>query len=317
MKIFIDGVLGPGVTVLGSELPHHRRIILEQMAVAISSGEDFLGLLKVERCKVLFIARGEAEFLSFRSRAETGTPQKKLDLTSKWPRLGNGCIRELRQYFETQFKPGVVFLGDYSGIKRQMPRTDGNLIVAQELAREGDYRDIKLLRDLSAAKDVALVLGHDLSTRGQLLYAGSLKHRDNELRIRRVREEWILEVLPFSNSVSADSWSLHYDDELKIFRIDDSQLRRRPDGKLPLVKNEQMIIDALWESGPLTMKQLMEKTKIPYTTLHDRLKALLGKEKGEWIVRLETESEPINYMVDSSKEREWVSGVGSSEETTR
>ena len=315
MEIFIEGILGPGVTVLGSEMPHHRRIILEQMAVAISSGEEFLGLLKSKQRQLLFIARGNAEYEAFRSRVNL--KKKDLDLRHEWPRFGKGCMEHLSQHLMKHFNLGVVFLGDYNGIVRKVPYADGNIIAGQEVAREKNYRDMARLRDWSSKNEVALVLGHDLSTRGQLLYAGSLKYRDNELQIKQVRGEWRLEAVPGSNYVSAESWPLLYDDERKFFRVSDSVLRARPGGKLPLVENERQIIDTLWESGPLTTKQIMEETKIPYTTLHDRLMALQTKEKGEWIIRLELEGAPINYMVDTSKKREWLSGYRIDRESTR
>ena len=190
----IEGILGPGVTVLGSELPNHRRILLEQMALAISSGERFLGFMNVEQSRVLFIARGRAEYEAFRSRVNI--PPRGLHVTHDWPRVKEGCMRELIKYLEDHSSLRIVFLGDYAGVKRKMPSADGNIIAAQELARENDYRDMKRLRDWSAENSVAVVLGHDLSTRGTLLHTGSLKYRDNELWIRQVRSNWRLEALP-------------------------------------------------------------------------------------------------------------------------
>ena len=50
------------------------------------------------------------------------------------------------------------------------------------------------------------MLGHDLGTKGSLLYPGALKYRDNELRIRQVRGVWMLEVMPGSRCVAVDAW---------------------------------------------------------------------------------------------------------------
>ena len=65
------------------------------------------------------------------------------------------------------------------------------------------------------------------------------------------------------------------------------------------------------------MKQIVQRTRLSYTTLHDRLTALQTKKKGEWIIRLEAEGEPVRYVVDSSKNRAWLSGIGSQDEPPR
>jgi hypothetical protein len=54
----------------------------------------------------------------------------------------------------------------------------------------------------------------------------------------------------------------------------------------------------------------LERTGLAYTTLRDRLKALQTPAKGQWVVKLEAQGEPIRYMVDTGRERPWVSGVG-------
>jgi hypothetical protein len=295
----IQGLLGPGVTVLGSELPYYRNVLMGQMAVAIASGEKLMGLLEVRQCRVLYLAGGRAEYDSFMARVGEGVPD--LDVRASWARMGKGCTEALEAYLKERIGVGVASLGDYAGIRRELPFLEGNVVAMQDMSRQKDYHDLRDLRDWSARHNVAVVLGHDLGTKGTLVYPGALKYRDNELRMRQVRGVWILEVMAGSRHVTADAWAMDWDEDHKCFRFPPSVIRRRSGVPLPLNDNERLIVNTLWDMPLLTFREIRERTGIPYTTLHDRLKALQTRAKGERLIKLETEGEPARYMADTSK----------------
>jgi len=58
----IDQILGRGVTVIGSIDKRHRMIFQDQMALAIQSGESFLGHYRTEQKKVKVMHKGEADY---------------------------------------------------------------------------------------------------------------------------------------------------------------------------------------------------------------------------------------------------------------
>jgi|WetSurSiteA1Bulk_404760.scaffolds.fasta_scaffold99596_2 hypothetical protein len=172
MDQVIEGLLGPGVTILGSELPFYRSVFMKQMAVAVATGPMFMGLLKARPCRVLYVAGGRAEYDSFKARVGAGVIN--LDVRAGWPRMGKRFMEVLDGLKKEHAGLGLASLGDYAGIRRELPFME-NALAAQDIAREKDYQDLRDLRDWSARHRVSVVLGHDLGTKGSLLYPGALK----------------------------------------------------------------------------------------------------------------------------------------------
>jgi Winged helix-turn-helix DNA-binding len=272
MEQAIEGLIGPGVTIFGSELPFFRNVLMKQICLAVASGQMFMGLLKVRPCRVLYVAGGRAEYDAFKARVSADVIN--LDVRAGWPRMGKRFMEVLDQYAKEHAGLGLASLGDYAGIRRELPFTEGNMLAAQELAREKDYQDLRDLRDWSARHRVSVLLGHDLGTKGSLLYPGALKHRDTELRIRQLRGTWHIELAHGSGFLAADAWEMEFDENAKCFRFPASALRKRRSASLPLNENERLIIDTLCNSPPLTFQELRARTGLPYSTLHDRIKAL-------------------------------------------
>jgi hypothetical protein len=125
-----------------------------------------------------------------------------------------------------------------------------------------------------------------------------------------MRGVWRLELMPGSNFLQANAWEMEWDENAKCFVFPASALRRRRDAPLPLNENERLIIDALWDSPLITFRELQERTGLPHTTLHDRLRALQTPAKGQWVMKLESEGQAARYIVATGKERAWISGIG-------
>jgi hypothetical protein len=98
-ETFVKRLIGPGVTVIATpqDKDHLRYIFCEQMAAAVVKGEKFLGHFETVQGRVLLIAHGVADFKGMEERGIV-TANKYMETRHKWPRIGDGCIEELRSY---------------------------------------------------------------------------------------------------------------------------------------------------------------------------------------------------------------------------
>jgi len=61
-ELIIDELLGPGVTIIGSEEPMYRYVIQLQMAISIAKGEKFLGILGTQEYEIFYVPDGTASY---------------------------------------------------------------------------------------------------------------------------------------------------------------------------------------------------------------------------------------------------------------
>jgi len=295
-EMIIDRILGPGLTVISSELLSTRYRFMRQMAVTVATGKKFLDHFDVQKSKVLFIAGSIAEYNAFTK--VVAHPIHSLDLQQSWPQVGKGFFRDLNIYISSHKGGGLrsVFLGEYEVLKRRLPRSKDDLIPAQDLAREKEFEDIKRIRDWSFTHNISLIVGHKLSTRGKLYYGGAINNRDNELRIlyrgTRSNRRLVLEVAEGSNYLPVGEWDLEYDSMSNCLSLREEEECKKDMVQQGINPNDTAILKVIRSSNDFpTYQEIEEITGLPHSTTHGRLKSL---EKRDRVVKIKVK--PIRWM---------------------
>jgi hypothetical protein len=316
--LLIDKLLGPGLTVIGSDKPIHRYNLQEQMATDVARGEKFLGLLDTYKCRVLIATHGPKDYRALKERYQGS---EFLDIRERWPRIGDGCLRELRSYKETCPDFELAFLGDFQDLRSTFNKWCRKKYSAacnteepsvkidfQPVVGEMEVENVKRLARFSDEYGIGIVIGDDLNTKGNPYYWRSLRHCHDMIRIRTVKGEWRLEVLSGGYHVRPMTWGLTCNDT-NFFQFDATfkkeaiKVKAKARGELPLTEREIAILDAMWDKGPVTPREIINETKIADATVYQRLKALQSKKKGEWVLGLQ--ENPLFCMVNTDKERYW------------
>ena len=117
-EILINRLIGPGVTVIATpqDKDHLRYIFCEQMAAAVAKGDKFLDFFDTHQCHVLLVAHGIADFKGMEERGIV-TANNCLDIRDGWPKIGDGCIKELKSYKKNHPNFKVAFLGNFDFLK--------------------------------------------------------------------------------------------------------------------------------------------------------------------------------------------------------
>jgi hypothetical protein len=117
-EILVRGLIGSGVTVIATpeDKDHLRYIFCEQMAAAVAKGDKFLDFFETAQCRVLLVAHGLADYKGMQERGIV-TANNYLDIRDEWPRIGNGCIKELQNYKRMHPDFKVAFLGNFDFLK--------------------------------------------------------------------------------------------------------------------------------------------------------------------------------------------------------
>jgi DNA-binding MarR family transcriptional regulator len=325
-EILVNGLIGPGVTVIATpqDKDHLRYIFCEQMAAAVAKGDKFLDFFDTHQCHVLLVAHGIADFKGMEERG-IATVEKVLETRYEWPKIGQGCIRELQQHKKVYPDFKLAFLGNFGFIKS----TPGIWMEKEHKIKEESlskgytshdffYKDMEIenvhrLRNFCFENDVSIIIGHDLTQRKNKLHlTWGLYKCDNEIHLRGMDRAWRLVVEPKRNKnyIQTNSWELTYDDHY-FFQITEQQIREarmmeaRSKGQLPLNDNEMKIIDTIWGQEPMSVKQIAVVTGVNRSTVDQKLKALEGSNKGHWVVSLKGDKGK-EYVVDTTKERDWI-----------
>ncbi|MFC1866520.1 winged helix-turn-helix transcriptional regulator [Thermodesulfobacteriota bacterium] len=328
-EMLIKGLLGPGLTVIGSEYPQYRTVLQEQMAMAVASGEMFLETLDTQSCQVLFVRHGQANYKETeKMMGHFVKSNNRLDLRDGWKRIGKqgssqkDCISQLKEYKKEYDDFKLAFLGDFDDLKGQLyewykeylsklKKLDKSIDIriTQSLIRDIEVENINRLKDFAKICGVSIIIGHNLNTNKKLYSRGSLCYRDNEIHIIAKKEKWDLKVIQPSRYVPTRTWPMKYD-ENNLFSFEEStkkEIEKMKVGtmkELPLNGNEKTIIDCMWDKKSLTPGEIIKETGIPHSTVYQRLKALESEEKGKWVERL-SDDQHI-YVVDESKDRYWL-----------
>ncbi len=330
----INDLIGPGLTVIGSDNPIHRIVLQEQMAVAIANGDKFLGLLDTCQSRVLFVAQGPANLKASRARIQRRLYESdRLRIVSEWKKIGLGCIKQLKS--QKVFSPDlrVVFLGDfdylrssfsqwYKDYKEALNESKDNIdpFSKSQLIRRIDKENVIKLKDFAVESGVCIVVGDDLTTNKKLSSRNGLRHSDAEIHILEKkgrkrgsdREIWFeLEVLPYGTHSQTMKWKLTFDDKRKLFLPHESLVKKvskaeaRAKGELPLLENERLIIDTIWDKRPMSVVDIANQTGISRSTVDQKLKALEKPNKGERVFSFDGERGKL-YVADTDKKREWI-----------
>jgi hypothetical protein len=325
-EILVRGLIGSGVTVIATpeDKDHLRYIFCEQMAAAIAKGDKFLDFFETAQCRVLLVAHGLADFKGMEERG-IATANNYLDIRDEWPRIGDGCIKELQNYKRMHPDFKVAFLGNFDFLKsilgnwieKKLKVDKQNLskgnYAFETLIKEMEIENVQRLRNFCIKNKIFIIVGHDLNKNGnRLLYTRGLYKCDTEIHIREANEDWRLKVVPKMQKrhIQTHTWDMIYDDQ-NFFQIHEQQIREarkmkiRSEGQLPLNDNEMKIIDAMWGQGPMSVKLIAEATGISRSTVGQRIEALEESNKGHWVVLLKGDKGK-EYVVDTTKERDWI-----------
>jgi hypothetical protein len=294
------------------------------MAAAVAKGEKFLNLFETQKCNVLLVAHGTADFKGMEERGIVNQ-HKNIDTRYEWPKIGQGCIQKLIEHKNAYHNFKLAFLGNFDFIKSVLGHyVEKKLMVDKQNLSKGNYAFESLIREMEIDNvqrlkifckeyGVSIIVSHDLNKNGtKLLYTRGLYKCDTEIHIRDVDEDWRLKVIPKINKrhIQTHTWDAIYDDQ-NFFRIHERHTREarimeaRSGGRLPLNDKEMKIVGAIWKKGPMSVAQIAEATNLKRPTVDQRLKALEGPKKGEWVISLPGEKGKL-YMVDMNKERDWV-----------
>jgi hypothetical protein len=206
-EILVRGLIGPGVTVIATpqDKDHLRYIFCEQMAAAVAKGDKFLDFFETAQCRVLLVAHGIADFKGMEERGIV-TANNYLDIQDGWPKIGDGCIKELQSYKRMHPNFKVAFLGNFNFLKsilgkwieKERKIKEEGLSKSYALLdffnRDMEIENVQKLRNFCFEDGVSIVVGHDLTQNNKkLLLTRGLYKCDTEIHIREADEDWRLD----------------------------------------------------------------------------------------------------------------------------
>jgi hypothetical protein len=323
--LLIGRLIGPGVTVIATpqDKDHLRYIFCEQMAASVSRGGKFLDLFETQKCHVLLVAHGTADFKGMKARNIVAQYQN-IKTEYEWPRIGLGCIRKLQEHKNAYSNFKLAFLGNFDFIKSILGHyIEKKLLVNKQNLSKGNYAFESLIREMEIENihrlknfcdenEVSIVLGHDLNKNAtNLLYTRGLYKCDTEIHVREIDGGWRLKVIPKMNKrhIQTHTWDMTYNGQ-NFFKIHEQHreesrmMEALSEGTLPLNEKEMEIIDAIWGKEPMSVTKIAEVTNISRSTVDQRLKALEKSNKGEWIVSLKGNKGKL-FIADMNKKRDW------------
>jgi hypothetical protein len=321
--ILIDRLIGPGLTVVGAEVPQYRYMIQEQMAEAVATGGRFLGLFDTYQSRVLLVAHGRADYEGARERLRrVAGPGKGWlpDIRSEWPRVGVGCFNQLGYYKQANPDFRLAFLGDFENVKSTIntwyaqlkevlaEKEEGtDYFTKQQLIRGMDVENVDRLRNFAVENGVCIVIGQDLNTHGRLYSWQGLRYRDTEIHIVRQGDGYRLKVVPPSTVMQTGEWEVMMEGDKFINPEREVAMDRQEECDCDCVSlndKEREIVDAMWNRGVMRPGEVARVTGLSRSTVYQRLRALESDAKGRWVVGLEDKAGRA-YFVDTAKAREW------------
>ena len=322
----IEGILGFGVTALGLNDKTYRRIIEDQLAVALAEGKPFLGAAPTTKTAVCILRYSRADYEQTRERVDgvEGVLVEQVD----YPRIGldgtQGLIKKLESL---KSSAGFIILGDFYEIRTGLQTYIQHAIREEEkkekkedkgeekkkdidasnpkycsyFIQERDYHNIYALRDLAFESNISLVLSFDLTTKGNFnsSHGPAPRYCDNKIRVvkKGKGDLWNLEV-DGSHYVPGGDYELVYK-PYSYFQFPQGEVSKMK--SLALNENDVKILDAMWDKGPMKAKDIEKLTGLKHATLYQRLDYLQRSEKGEWILRTDKKT----YEVNKAKEKCW------------
>ena len=311
----IGGILGEGVTCIGSRNPSYRYILQEQMAFAIATGKPFLDHFETIQNSVLIFRNGKADY---------SQTEKRLDLKNINEDLSeNLIIKENKYHF--RIKPSIepeaqdsletyhedifsylktvikvldisVFIipdlndirmscksyleNEFEGCKSTYTEESLRSPKLQNIDYHRDIDSVKHLRDFAARENILIITGHDIGSRGGFSYSHGPLYADNKIYLLENKKGWEL-IIRGSAYVPTSNFKLEYKDFIG-FRIAKKEKERMTN--LSLLDSEKKIITLLIKKGPMRFTDITKNTSLPSSTLAQKLKALQTEKKGCWIV---------------------------------
>lgn len=289
-EILIERFLSGGITVVAPSEIRYGRIFRRMMAFSVGTGEPFLGCFETKCRPVLYVEHGQAD----REAAEVwGLTGENIKVQEGWPRMGAGCIEEIRQSpFEVIFLPDYAFLdGNLNKyIKGHHGLSESDMRSSDYYRRQKGLHEIEQLRDCAAERYKYLIIpAGTLTSRNKLRDFPGLGGADCKILIyehqkkeKRDRGILILQVIGWDN-IQSGEFEMVLDEQAGIFRLTPETLRRF--AKLPLNHNDREILEALKLFGPMTATEIRRTTDIKHPTDSQRLNGLAGEQKGRLVVK--------------------------------
>lgn len=326
-EMIIEDLIGPGVTVIGSSREIHRFVLQEQMAAAIISGERFLECFKTEKCRVLYVVHGEADYQATKTRLSNRVSDNSLiDIRRRWNKIGRGCIKALTQEKKAHSDLKIAFLGDFENLKspfsvwyKEIQETlnekEGSVdgFTKHHLLQGMERNNIKKLRDLAAELKISIVIGQPHTTDKKLSKPGSfsscdteisLKQEEKKVKGKKIADQFELKIVPNSNYVQSDSWDLHYDDRFKCFRMESipaalgQGASKYHPSKRALDEYHLKILKEMGNRKVWTPRQIHDKTGIKRSTVYKKLRQLKSEEYRGLIIPMGDKGE-THYILNS------------------
>lgn len=313
--------------VLGTEADAVRRRLLLQICSAVQHARPlFDGALQVEQGDAVFVASGPGELERAKEIATrwgqgihsctiNRSIKDLVDLLSSYPDYRLVVIEDATQ----QRPPFHHWLSRYirgaadEKTERRLASTLTNSIL-QDLRREHAREHMSELLRITFERHVTIILGHGLTTTGNLYDQGAFQGRDEAITLRWHEREGVyrLEIKRSGTHLSSRHWDLDLSREKGLFRLAGRSARRERQaaaaegGFYPFTETERALLNALKMRGPMRNCDI-EALKLPNpnlpavegavigkSTISERLKALQTSGKGYAVIRLEDSRFKIN-----------------------
>jgi hypothetical protein len=322
-SFIIEKLIGPRVTVIGSQEPYFRYRFQEQMILSITQGKPFLGCFECRQKRVLCLKSGKADFTDTeqrifnRSNGQLDIIQNKYriesSIRSEEANAYQGLLGYLRDFKKDNSDLGIIFLPDFNDIRTGIKAyVDNELGTSKEInggdpkylnfVYDRDITNIKRLRDFSAEHHIPIVTAHDLNLSNKFALSYGPKYADNKIYLINSKGQWKLKIAE-STYVPSATWELEHDD-FSHFSLTKKEAERMK--RLSLNEKEKRLIDAMWGKGPMRLKDIEDESGLAHSTVVQKLEALQTPEKGRWIIKHPDKT----YEVDQTKERPWIESNG-------
>lgn len=260
----VRGVLCEGATVFVAKAKQGKTIASMDIGLAVAYGGVAFGRLPAEQGTVLYLAL-EDNPRRLQSRLERmlhdSAPPSSLYFVLQWPRVGEGCVEQLREWIEEHPDTRTIIIDTLTMVRA---KPDG-----QQSVYDRDYESVQLFHELAQEYQVAiLIIYHTrkaesddpfdlisgstgLSAAADTLWILQRKRSENDAILTVGGRE--IETTDLAMTFDPVTFGWVYEGDADEFLLS---------------KERQAIVDAITQAGtPLSVKEIAETLeKNPYTT---------------------------------------------------
>lgn len=316
--------LGTGLTVVGSEDPADRYLFILQMMFSITRGIEFLGF-PTEQRGCLYVASRAGDYQNIKQ--SKAFLEKRNHVKADYLKIADERYKNLSgisyspylDYLGDKYPYFVVlFLGDYND---ELTPTIDDYMLSDELKNLGEHlrienglslehihaygkrRDITYfhkLKDLSWNRNICLILGDDLNSKGKLGSSSSTRYANHKIFLKQNKDNVILHT---------EGWArIHRTMKIVLVRTEGGFFDLHPDERKKhmriqgLTDNMEKIVNLLRDNGPTKFNDIVKQTGIGKSSLHNALKALSEGRAGFRVLKESNLWEVVETGSDGSVE---------------